>query len=216
MDTSTNAHEVSTVKSFEPTSGEQLESALAEAETCFECWKRKSYSERATVLRKAASGLREVGAEMGMDPSRAEVQFSADILDHSADHAESFPAPTKRHAKVGQADSPPLGVLFCVEPWNFPYYQLARVAGPQLMAGNVLVVRHAGSPLQGATVLERLLRYAGAPVGAYTNLFLSHEQADRVMTDPRIKGVALTGGLEPGRVVGAWRNLKKAAPLLSR
>ena len=109
-------------------------------------------------------------------------------------------------------ESSPLGVLFCVEPWNFPYYQLARVAGAQLMAGNVLVVKHAGCVPQCAMAFEKLLLDAGAPVGAYTNLLISHEQADRVIDDPRVKGVALTGSVSAGRSVAerAGRNLKKS------
>jgi succinate-semialdehyde dehydrogenase/glutarate-semialdehyde dehydrogenase len=114
----------------------------------------------------------------------------------------------------GQAhmESSPIGVLFCVEPWNFPYYQLARVAGPQLMAGNVLVVKHAGCVPQCAIAFEKLLLDAGAPVGAYTNLLISYEQSDRVIDDPRVKGVALTGSVDAGRSVAAraGQNLKKS------
>jgi succinate-semialdehyde dehydrogenase/glutarate-semialdehyde dehydrogenase len=109
-------------------------------------------------------------------------------------------------------ESSPVGVLYCVEPWNFPYYQLARVAGPQLMAGNVLVVKHAGCVPQCAIAFEKLLRDAGAPVGAYTNLLISYEQSDSVIDDPRVKGVALTGSVEAGRSVAAraGQNLKKS------
>jgi len=103
-------------------------------------------------------------------------------------------------------------VIFCVEPWNFPYYQLARVAGPQLMAGNVLAVKHAGSVPQCAIAFEKLLLDAGAPVGAYTNLLVSYEQSDRIIDDPRIQGVALTGSVPAGRSVAAraGQNLKKS------
>ena len=109
-------------------------------------------------------------------------------------------------------ESSPIVVLFCVEPWNFPYYQLARVAGPQLMAGNVLLVKHAACVPQCAITFEKLLLDAGAPLGAYTNLLISHEQSDRVVDDPRIKGVALTGGVAAGRSLAAraGHNLKKS------
>ena len=110
-------------------------------------------------------------------------------------------------------ENSPFGVLFCVEPWNFPYYQLARVAGPHLMAGNVLVVKHAGCVPQCAIAFEKLLLDAGAPKGAYTNLLISHEQSERVIDDPRIKGVALTGSVEAGRSIAAraGQNLKKTS-----
>jgi succinate-semialdehyde dehydrogenase/glutarate-semialdehyde dehydrogenase len=100
-------------------------------------------------------------------------------------------------------ESSPFGVIFCVEPWNFPYYQLARVAGPHLMAGNVLVVKHSSNVPQCALAFEKVLLDAGAPKGLYTNLFISHEQSDKIVDDPRIKGVALTGSVEAGRVVAA-------------
>jgi succinate-semialdehyde dehydrogenase/glutarate-semialdehyde dehydrogenase len=154
--------------------------------------------------------------EMGkrLAEARGEVQFSADILAYYAKHAEDFLAPTKLHPQHGHAhiESSPTGVLFCVEPWNFPYYQLARVAGPQLMAGNVLVVKHAGCVPQCAIAFEKLLLDAGAPIGAYTNLRINYEQSDRVIDDPRIKGVALTGSVAAGRSVAAraGQNLKKS------
>ena len=212
------------LKSFEHLSSAQLDSALATADRCFQTWKHTPYAERAAMLTKAAALLhahvddfaRLETLEMGkrIDEARAEVRFSGDILAYYAQHAESFLAPTKLYPQHGQAhmESSPLGVLFCVEPWNFPYYQLARVAGAQLMAGNVLVVKHAGCVPQCAIAFETLLRDAGAPAGAYTNLLISYDQSDRVIDDPRVKGVALTGSVAAGRSVAAraGQNLKKS------
>jgi succinate-semialdehyde dehydrogenase / glutarate-semialdehyde dehydrogenase len=103
-------------------------------------------------------------------------------------------------------------VLFCVEPWNFPYYQLARVAGPNLMAGNTLIVKHAPNVPQCALAFEKLFVDAGAPTGAYTNVFLSNEQAATAIADKRIKGVALTGSERAGAAVAseAGQALKKS------
>ena len=210
---------------FEQLNNAQLEKSLAAAEHCFQSWKKTSYAERAAIVDKAAALLHArvddfaklETLEMGkrIDEARGEVKFSGDILAYYAKHAASFLAPTKLHPKSGEAhmESSPIGVLFCVEPWNFPYYQLARVAGPQLMAGNVLVVKHAGCVPQCAIAFEKLLLDAGAPVGAYTNLLISHEQCDRVIDDPRIKGVALTGSVPAGRAVAAraGQNLKKSS-----
>src|ERR1700721_4234456 len=116
---------------------------------------------------------------------------------YDAKNGERFLAPEKLHPTVGTAhmESSPVGVIFCVEPWNFPYYQLARVAGPHLMAGNVLLVKHAGIVPQCAIAFEQLLIEAGAPAGLYTNLLISHDQADHVIDDPRIKGVCLNGSV---------------------
>ena len=213
------------VKSFEHLSNAQLDTKLAAAESCFQSWKHTRYAERAVILNKAAELMhahvddfaRLATLEMGkrIDEARGEVKFSADILAYYAKHAEAFLAPTRLNPKVGEAhmESSPFGVLFCVEPWNFPYYQLARVAGPQLMAGNVLVVKHAGCVPQCAIAFEKLLTDAGAPVGAYTNLRITHEQSDRVIDDPRVKGVALTGSVAAGRKIAAraGQNLKKSS-----
>jgi succinate-semialdehyde dehydrogenase/glutarate-semialdehyde dehydrogenase len=212
------------LKSFEHLSSARLDEVLAAAEDCFKTWKHKSYADRAAILKRAAALLhahaddfaRLETLEMGkrISEARAEVRFSGDILGYYAEHAESFLAPEPLHPRTGAAHiaSSPLGVLFCVEPWNFPYYQLARVAGPQLMAGNVLLVKHAGCVPQCAIAFETLLRDAGAPAGAYANLMISYEQSDRVIDDPRVRGVALTGSVDAGRKVAAraGRNLKKS------
>jgi succinate-semialdehyde dehydrogenase/glutarate-semialdehyde dehydrogenase len=213
------------LKSFEHLSKAQLETSLAQAQSCFETWKHKSYAERAVIVNKAATLMhthvddfaRLATLDMGkrIDEARGEVKFSADILAYYAKHGAEFLAPTKLNPKVGEAhmESSPFGVLFCVEPWNFPYYQLARVAGPHLMAGNTVVVKHAGCVPQCAIAFEKLLLDAGAPKGAYTNLLISHEQSNTVIDDPRIKGVALTGSVAAGRSIAAraGKNLKKSS-----
>lgn len=221
---SINPNDGQWLKSFEHISHARLDEALAAAERCFQSWKHMPYADRAVILKKAAALLRAQvddfarleTLEMGkrISEARGEVKFSGDILAYYAEHAEAFLAPSPLNARTGEAhmESSPLGVLFCVEPWNFPYYQLARVAGPQLMAGNVLLVKHAGCVPQCAIAFEKLLLEAGAPVGAYTNLLITYEQSDRVIDDPRVKGVALTGSVAAGRSVAAraGRNLKKS------
>jgi succinate-semialdehyde dehydrogenase/glutarate-semialdehyde dehydrogenase len=140
-----------------------------------------------------------------IDESRGEVNFSADILAYYAKNAERFLAPVKLDPKVGSAhmESSPIGIIFCVEPWNFPYYQLARVAGPHLMAGNVIMVKHAGIVPQCAIAFEKLWIDAGGPPGLYTNLLIGHAQSDTIIDDARIKGVALTGSVAAGKSVAA-------------
>jgi len=146
--------------------------------------------------------------------ARGEVEFSSNILSYYAKNAERFLAPVKLHPSLGEGhmESSPFGVLFGVQPWNFPYYQLARFAAPNLMAGNVVMVKHAGCVPQCAIAFEKLWMEAGAPVGAYTNLLISHDQVNRVIDDPRIKGVALTGSVEAGKSVAgrSGQNLKKS------
>ena len=212
---STNPFDGKIQKSYEHFSASKLEKSLATAESCFQSWKLTSYQERAVIVNKAAKLLHAQAEEfaklatleMGkrIDEARAEVNFSADILAYYAEHGEKFLQNVKLEPKLGHAhmESSPFGVLFCVEPWNFPYYQLARVAGPQLMAGNTLVVKHAGCVPQCAIAFEKLWIEAGTPVGAYTNLLVTHEQSNTIIGDARIKGVALTGSVAAGKIVAA-------------
>ena len=203
------------IKGFPDITQGEYESKLAKAQACYETWRHTSYGDRAAIIHKASKLLHEqadafahtMTLEMGkrISEARGEVEFSARILEYYAKHAERFLAPAHLDPVHGKAymQSSPIGVIFAVEPWNFPYYQLARVAGPHLMAGNTLVVKHAGIVPQCALAFEHLLIEAGAPVGLYTNLFISHEQSDHVVDDPRIKGVCLTGSVAAGRSIAA-------------
>ncbi|MDX1999437.1 MAG: NAD-dependent succinate-semialdehyde dehydrogenase [Thermoanaerobaculia bacterium] len=209
---------------FEELDDDALEQALATADRCFASWRQTSFAERAGVLARAAAILRArvdafarpITLEMGklLVESRGEVALSADILAYYAQHAEAFLAPQILTPATGEAfiESTPLGVLFGIEPWNFPYYQLARFVAPNLMAGNVVLIKHASNVPQCAIAFAALFREAGAPVGAYTNLLISKSQVARVIADPRIKGVALTGSEEAGAIVAgqAGQALKKS------
>jgi succinate-semialdehyde dehydrogenase/glutarate-semialdehyde dehydrogenase len=204
-----------TMQSFPEMTDAALEASLAAAAAAFESWRHIGYGARAKVLNGAAALLHEQGEalartmtqEMGkrISEARGEVAFSSRILAYYAKNAERFLAPVTLHPAHGEAymESSPIGVVFCVEPWNFPYYQLARVAGPHLMAGNAMVVKHSSNVPRCALAFEKVLADAGAPAGLYTNLFVSHEQTDRLIADPRIRGVALTGSVEAGRKIAA-------------
>jgi succinate-semialdehyde dehydrogenase/glutarate-semialdehyde dehydrogenase len=219
---SVNPSDGKTLKTFTELTDAQLETAMATAANAYAAWRKTSYAERAVIMNRAADLMashvddfaRPMTLEMGkrIDEARGEVEFSSQILAYYAKNAERFLASRKLDPKIGKAhmESSPIGVIFGVEPWNFPYYQLARVAGPHLMAGNSLVVKHASIVPQCALAFEKLFIDAGAPKGLYTNLFVSHEQSDRIVDDPRIKGVALTGSVGAGQSIAsrAGKDLK--------
>jgi len=222
---STNPYNGKVVKTFDEIDDARLEAKLKAAQDCFEqVWRRRSFAERKAVLSRAAAIMRErtqefaelITVEMGklIAQSRGEVKLSAAILDYYAEHAETFLAPEKLSTAKGDAvvESSPIGVLFGVEPWNYPYYQIVRFAAPNLMAGNVVMVKHASNVPQCALAFERLLEEAGAPAGAYTNLFISKDQVAKVIDDDRVRAVALTGSEGAGAVVAAraGKNLKKS------
>ncbi len=204
------------VKTFTEQTNEQLEAIIAQADNTYRNdWSLRTLADRKKILKNAAKVFREkreefagyITLEMGklMTESRGEVDLSADILEYYADNAEAFLAPEKLNVSGGEAvvESAPLGILFCIEPWNFPYYQLARVAGPNLMLGNTLIVKHAPNVPQCAAAFEKLFLDAGAPKGTYTNVYISNQQAATVVADTRIKGVALTGSERAGSAVAA-------------
>ena len=213
------------LRSFDEITDQQLEEKLAVAAGCFAIWRHKSYTERAAIIARVAGLMLEhkealattMTLEMGkrIADARGEVEFSSAILTYYAKNAERFLAPVALHPTKGEAhmESSPIGVIFAVEPWNFPYYQLARVAGPHLMAGNVLLVKHAGNVPQCAMAFEALWSEAGAPAGLYTNLQISYDQADQIIDDRRIKGVALTGSAAAARKIAAraGQNLKPSS-----
>ena len=222
---STNPYDGKVVKTFDEITDRQLGEKLTTASDCFEnVWRRKTFAQRRQVLARAAALMRErsqqfaelITLEMGklIAQSQGEVALSAAILDYYAENAEAFLAPEKLTTPRGEAmvESSPVGVLFGVEPWNYPYYQVARFAAPNLMAGNVVMVKHASNVPQCALAFERLMEEAGAPAGAYTNLFISKDQVAQVIDDPRIRGVALTGSEAAGAVVAAraGQSLKKS------
>ncbi|GBQ75873.1 aldehyde dehydrogenase [Acetobacter malorum DSM 14337] len=221
-----NPYTNETIATFPDLKDAELDSLLSQAEKTYKSWRNTSFADRASILHKAASLLREqsdeyaklLTLEMGKLKREAlgEVALSADILDYYADNAEKFLAPQKIPGGSERGDdamlvSQPLGILLAIEPWNFPYYQLARVAGPHLMAGNVVVVKHASIVPQCAAAFEKLFHDAGAPAGLYTNLFATRQQLEKLIDDPRIQGIALTGSEGAGASVAAQagKNLKK-------
>ena len=220
---SINPYNDKILQSFDELTDLKLEHAIETATTCFETWRHMSFAHRAAIVSRAAVIMRErteefaqpMTLEMGklIGQAREEVLLSAHILDYYARNAEAFLAPHDLMPSSGEATvvSAPYGVLFGVQPWNFPYYQLARFAAPNLMAGNVVMVKHASCVPQCAVAFEKLWLEVGAPIGAYTNLFISHDQVNRVIDDPRIKGIALTGSVEAGKSIAAraGQNLKK-------
>jgi succinate-semialdehyde dehydrogenase / glutarate-semialdehyde dehydrogenase len=211
------------VRTFEEISDRDLELALGTAHNAYETdWRLRPVAERAKIVSRAAAILREklheyasyLTLEMGkrIKEAHAEVAMSAAILDYYAKKAENYLKPKLLPETPGaELHTNPIGVLLGIEPWNYPYYQVARVAGPQLMVGNVLLLKPAENVPQVALAFARLFEEAGAPAGVYTNIFASIEQVGRVIEDPRVRGVTLTGSERAGAAVAerAGRNLKK-------
>jgi succinate-semialdehyde dehydrogenase / glutarate-semialdehyde dehydrogenase len=212
------------LKIFTEHTDEQMMNALATADKAFRTWPARPFSERSEIIGRSAQILLEkkeelarlATLEMGkrIAESRGEVELSAAILNYYAQNAEKFLAPRELNSVMGDAhiECSPIGVLIGIQPWNYPYYQLARFAAPNLMSGNVILLKHAPGVPQCALAFERILTEAGLPAGAYTNLFLSNEQVGLLIDDPRIRGIALTGSERAGEALAsrAGKNLKKS------
>ncbi|GAD93968.1 succinate-semialdehyde dehydrogenase, putative [Paecilomyces variotii No. 5] len=212
-----------TLRSFPETTDEEVFEALNTAHVRWsQDWRLRTVEQRAQLMHKAAKIMREreehlaqlITREMGklIPQARYEVGLSADVLEYYATHAVDFLKPKALPETNGCVlKSEPIGIIFAIEPWNFPYYQLARVAGPQLVAGNAVIVKHAPTVPQCALAFAQLFRDAGFPEGVYTNLFCSISQANSLIDDFRVQGVTLTGSTRAGASVAqrAGQNLKK-------
>ena len=220
---SVNPYTDQVLKTFEETSDEKVDQLIGQAYVAYQSWRKTDYSKRSQLLRRVAQEMRsrrddlaklatlEMGKRFG--EGKGELSLSAKIVEYYAENGEKFLAPQKLQVKYGEAEvrNEPIGPLLGVMPWNFPYYQVVRFAAPNIMAGNVVVIKHASNVPQVSIAIEELFRAAGSPPGVYTNLLLASAHTARVIDDLRIAGVSITGSVEAGRYVAkkAGEQLKK-------
>jgi succinate-semialdehyde dehydrogenase/glutarate-semialdehyde dehydrogenase len=214
------------VREYPTATDEQIEQALAAAAKAYREWSKTStLADRVALIRRVAALHTErreklaeiINREMGkpLDQALGEVDFSAAIYEYYADNAEKFLAdePIDLIDAEGSAviKRGPVGVLLGIMPWNYPYYQVARFAGPNLTLGNTIVLKHAPQCPESAEAIQRIFDDAGYPAGAYVNVYATNEQIAEAIADPRVQGVSLTGSERAGAAVAeiAGRNLKK-------
>lgn len=214
-----------TLATYPTISDEALEAAIAGADAAYRSWRDVPVAERAARIRKVAELHRErrdelaaiIVREMGkpLEAALGEVDFAADITEYYADHAEKItgdqPIDIDGEGTAVIRRSP-LGVLLGIMPWNFPYYQVARFAAPNIVVGNTILLKHAPQCPESAAAIAAI--YADADLdGVYTNVYATNEQAATVIADRRVQGVSVTGSERAGAAVAevAGRNLKKVA-----
>lgn len=212
------------IKSFDEMTEAAVDKAITNATTFFDQWKSTDYKVRAQLLYKVAGLMRAkkqdlantITLEMGklLAHAEGEIKLSAEIFDYYAKNAEDFLADKILNPVHGKAliRHSPIGVLLGIQPWNFPFYQVARFAAPNIMIGNTVLIKHASNVPQCAIAIEELFIEAGAPLGLYTNLLLSGQRATALVADQRIKGVSLTGSEVAGASVAAeaGKHIKKS------
>lgn len=208
---------------FAYASAREIDERLTAAREAFGRWGRAPIAHRAALLHAVAAALRAqreslaqtAVREMGkpIAQARAEVEKCASCCDYFARHAEAFLADEEVAGNAARSlvAFRPLGVIFAIMPWNFPYWQVVRAAAPALMAGNAVVLKHAENTTRCGLEIERLFAEAGAPAGLFATLLLSNADADDLIADERIAAVTLTGSERAGIAVAsaAGRSLKK-------
>jgi len=214
------------VQEYPTATDKQMKEALASAQKAYGEWSKNStVAQRAELIRKVAALHTErrqelaeiINREMGKEIEGAlgEIDFSAAIYEYYADNAEKFLADEKIDLLYGEGSAiirrGPVGVLLGIMPWNYPYYQVARFAGPNLTLGNTIVLKHAPQCPESAAAIQKIYDDAGFPKGAYVNVYATNEQIAEAIADPRVQGVSLTGSERAGAAVAeiAGRNLKK-------
>jgi succinate-semialdehyde dehydrogenase/glutarate-semialdehyde dehydrogenase len=191
-------------------SPELVESALKQAETAYQSWRRTPFSERAGLLRKVAARLRadeaeharHISREMGkpVKQARAEVAKCARACDYFAEHGPRLLADEAAESNAAESyvSFEPLGAVLAVMPWNFPYWQVFRAAAPALMAGNVMLLKHALSVSRCALEMARVFEQAGAPRGLFQTLLIDHDAVSTLLKDERVVAATLTGSERAG------------------
>ncbi|MET1033894.1 MAG: NAD-dependent succinate-semialdehyde dehydrogenase [Arthrobacter sp.] len=213
------------VETFPTATDAEVQEALAAAHDAYRSWKDVPIEERAKVVSRIAELFSEradelaatITEEMGkpLSQSKGEAEFCTDIFNYFATEGPGLAAdqPIKTFGGArAVVQKLPVGPLLGVMPWNYPYYQVARFAAPNLMLGNTIVLKHAESCPRSALAIQKIMDDAGLPQGAFVNVFASHAQIADIIADPRIQGVSLTGSERAGAIIGelAGKNLKKA------
>jgi succinate-semialdehyde dehydrogenase/glutarate-semialdehyde dehydrogenase len=215
-----------TVKEYPTISDGDLRAAIDRADAAHSGWSAESsVADRAALIRRVGELHAErreqlaeiIVREMGkpIEQALGEVDFAAAIYEFYADSAEKIMADEPIDLMGGDGSAivrrSSYGVLLGIMPWNFPYYQVARFAGPNLVIGNTILLKHAPQCPESAEAMQQIYDDAGFPDGAYVNVYASNEQIEWVIADPRVRGVSVTGSERAGAAVAeiAGRNLKK-------
>ncbi|WP_300265612.1 NAD-dependent succinate-semialdehyde dehydrogenase [Microbacterium sp.] len=222
----TNPATGETIATYDTFTDSEIDDAIARADAAASAWASTPVTRRAEVIHRIAELHRErldefatiIVKEMGKPIAAAvgEVEFAADIIDYYADNIERITGDQPIEVigeGTGVIRRAPLGALLGIMPWNFPAYQVARFAAPNLAVGNTIILKHAPQCPESAALLQAIYRDAGVPDGAYVNVYATNDQAATIIADPRVRGVSVTGSERAGAAVAelAGRHLKKVA-----
>ncbi|WKN61275.1 NAD-dependent succinate-semialdehyde dehydrogenase (plasmid) [Rhodococcus opacus] len=212
------------IAQYSEISDAELDALIGRSAAAYRSWRTTPLEQRRAVLTRAAEIHREQAEELAkiltlemgkpIAQAKGEVALVASIYQYYADHVEEYIADEPLDITgpgTAVVRTEPIGPLVGVMPWNYPYYQVARFAAPNIALGNTIILKHARNCPQSALAIERVLAEAGVPAGVYLNAFISSAQVANTVADPRVQGVSLTGSEKAGSAVGevAGRHMKK-------
>ncbi|WP_125611711.1 NAD-dependent succinate-semialdehyde dehydrogenase [Specibacter cremeus] len=213
------------VQTFPTATDAEIQAALESSHQAYALWKEVPIADRAKIVARVGQLFGERAAELGAiiteemgkpaSQAKGEAEFCEDIFEYFATNGPELAADqpiTPIGGGRAVIQKLPVGPLLGIMPWNYPYYQVARFAAPNLMLGNTIILKHAESCPKSALAIQSIMDDAGVPAGTYINLFATHDQIADIIADPRLQGVSLTGSERAGSKIGeiAGRNLKKA------
>ena len=212
-----------TLKQYDLMSDQDVEQAIELCHAAYEDWRLTSLAKRASVIRAIADALRArkdeyaelMTRETGkrFQDGQAEIELCASICEYTADEGPSELADETRERPDGKGlvTYSPIGVIYGIQPWNFPCYQAVRYSIANLMAGNGVLLKHAESCTGSGLLLKQIYEEAGLPKGLFTVLLIDHDQSDDVIAHDKVRGVTLTGSEGAGKIVArkAGEHLKK-------
>jgi len=222
---SINPYNNEVLKEFDPHTKEQVMNGIEKAQQTFLKWREIPFSERSRLMNNASKVLKDnkdkyakiISLEMGkvIKEAEAEVEKCAWVCEYYAEKAEGFLAdeslemPEDKKAKVVYN---PLGIILAVMPWNFPFWQVFRFAAPNLMAGNVGILKHASNVPQCSLAIEEVFREAGFPDGSFQSFLISSDLVEDIIKHKDVKAATLTGSEKAGRIIAsqAGEQLKKS------
>lgn len=221
---STNPYTCEKLAEHKEFSSEDIDRALAKADSAFKNWKKTDFSERAKLMLNASEELEKnkqeyaetISREMGkpIKQAIAEIEKCAWACKYYSENAEEQLASEtiETDAEESYINYAPLGVVLAIMPWNYPFWQVFRFAAPALMAGNVGVLKHASNVMMCGNSIQKVFERAGFPEGCFQNLVIGSKKVEEVIKDDRVKAVTLTGSVGAGRSVAAaaGKEIKKS------
>ena len=211
--------------SYKYMTDEEVNNTIDKSHKAFLDWKTKSFEERGTIIKAIGKELLNYKPELAelmtnemgklLKQSQQEVDLCAGICDYSADNASEFLKNEERELQDGSKGIityAPIGVIYGIQPWNYPSYQVIRYTITNLMAGNSILLKHAANVTGTAKLLETIFTTAGLPKGLFSVLLIDHDQSDLVITNKKVRGITLTGSPKAGEIIGekAGKALKKS------